>query len=366
MIALRNLRRAPARTVLTLAGIAVGIALFVTVRAITTDIQRQIADAAGAYGLELVVYERRATSPFSSRIAPAQMDSLQAAFGEALTPLVMGTRNEPWNAYVLVLGVPRPFLPTLPLSAGATFTAPDDELMLGEVLAGRLARRIGDTLTFDGRPRRVVGIFRTGSRMLDGAVLLDLPAAQAAITREGADPQFSVAILRLGDSARVRAATARITEEFPRFRVVPGTEFAGAMRLLRVVDAFVRTLAVIAIGATILVVVNTLLMAVGERTRELGILMAIGWRPWHVLRMLFAESLVLCMSGAVLGNLAALTLLRAVNASDAIGVGWIPVRYPWSLALTSGGIAVLVAALALAWPAVMVWRVQPLTALRHE
>lgn len=45
---------------------------------------------------------------------------------------------------------------------------------------------------------------------------------------------------------------------------------------------------------TCLVVSNTLLMAIAERTREIGILTALGWTPWLVLRMPLAESLVLC------------------------------------------------------------------------
>jgi putative ABC transport system permease protein len=366
VIALRNLWRAPARTLLTVLGVAVGVALFVAVRAITTDIQRQIADAAGAYGLELVIYERRATSPFSSRITPAQMDSLRDAFGEDLTPLVLGTRNEPWNAYALVLGVPASFAQRIPLRDGGPWADASTEVLVGEVLAMRLGLAAGDSLPLDGRQRRIAGVYRTGSRMLDGAVMLDLVQAQAAVSREGAERQYSIAVLRATDAAAIAAATTRLDSVFPRFRAIPGTEFAGAMRLLRVVEAFVRTLGVIAVLGTALVVVNTLLMAVGERTRELGILMAIGWRPRHVLRMLAVESLLLCVAGGVLGNLGALALLRAVNASDAIGVGWIPVRYPISLAVAAVGMSVGVAVIALLWPAVLVSRVRPLTALRHE
>ena len=117
---------------------------------------------------------------------------------------------------------------------------------------------------------------------------------------------------------------------------------------------------------TVLVVTNTLLMAVAERTREIGILMAVGWTPWLVLRMLLAESVLLCLAGAALGNVAGLALLHTVNGMETVGFGWIPVSLSPSLVATSFALTLVIALLALAWPAVVLWRMQPLAALRHE
>ena len=77
MIFLRNVLRAPIRSVMTAMGVAAGIALFVAITAITLDLRQQIDGATAAYNLEVVVFERRSTSPFSSRISPAQMQDLQ-------------------------------------------------------------------------------------------------------------------------------------------------------------------------------------------------------------------------------------------------------------------------------------------------
>jgi putative ABC transport system permease protein len=136
--------------------------------------------------------------------------------------------------------------------------------------------------------------------------------------------------------------------------------------MVRVVEAFVTTISVIALAGTALVVANTLVMAVTERTREIGILMAVGWTPWLVLRLLLAESLLLCLVGAAVGNGLALALLHVVNGLESVGFGWIPMRLPPMLVAQSLGLTAAVALLALAWPAVVLLRVQPLTALRHE
>ena len=366
MIFVRNVMRARARSLLTATGIAAGIGLFVAISAITLDLREQIAGVAGAYSLEVVVHERRANSPLSSRIDAAQMDALQARYGDALTPMVVGTRNEAWNSYALVIGVPAGFAGRTPLAAGTRARPGTDEVTLGELAAGKLALAPGQALIMDGRSLRVTGIHRTGSRMLDGGVMTGLELAQRMLGREGGERQFTFALLRGGSATAAAALIADIDRDHPGLKAIPGTEFAGSLRLLRVVEAFVTTISAIALVGAFLVVSNTLLMSIAERTREIGILMTVGWTPWLVLRMLLAESLLLCAIAAVLGNAFALALLRVVNHIDSIGFGWIPVRYPLELAGASLLMACLVAVVGLAWPAVVVFRIQPLAALRHE
>ncbi|NJD19405.1 MAG: ABC transporter permease [Gemmatimonadetes bacterium] len=366
MIFLRNVLRAPARSLMTSLGIASGVALFVGVTASTSDLRQQLAASARTYSLEVVVYERRSNSPVSSRISPEQMAELQAAYGPSLTPLVTGTRNEPWNSYVLIIGVPREFLRRIPLTDGAPYEEGSQEVVAGEVAAQELGLRTGQTLSLDGRDVRISGIFRTGSRILDGALMLDIPHAQRALTAEGADPVFSMAVLRAGGDEAAARLIEEINRRWPSLKAMRGTEFSGSLRLMRVVDAFVKTLAVVAMVGTCLVVVITLLMAISERTREIGILMAVGWTPWLVLRMLFAEIVLLCLVGAAVGNGLALAMLRLLNRLESVGFGWIPIHLPTGLVVASVAMALGVAVVALAWPAVILWRVQPLTALRHE
>jgi putative ABC transport system permease protein len=366
MIFLRNVLRAPARSLMTALGIAVGVALFVAITAITLDLQSQIDGATSTYNLEVVVYERRATSPFSSRISPAQMQQLQSRYGDALSPMVMGSLNEKWSAYALVVGVPPAFLRRIPLTAGSVYQEGSGEAMMGEIASQRLGVQPGQAVSIDSAQVRITGVFRTGSRLFDGGIMTSIATAQRMLAREGAEPQFTLALLG-GTKADQSAALIReINTRYPSLRAIPGTEFAGALRLMRVVDAFVTTISVVALIGTCLVVSNTLLMAIAERTREIGILMAVGWTPWLVLRMLFAESLVLCCAGALLGNLFALGLLRVVNGLESVGFGWIPVRFPLSLTAASLMMALSVAVISLLWPAMVLYRMQPLSALRHE
>ncbi len=366
MIFLRNLLRAPLRTLMTVLGIAAGVALFAAVSAITTDLRAQIAGAIEAYHFDVVVHEKRAPSPFSSKITPAQMQALVLDHGDAVAPMVIGSLNEPWNPYALVLGVEPAFASRLALVAGRQAVPGQDEALLGELGAQRLGLAPGARITLGGTPYTVAGIFRTGSRLFDGGVMIATAPAQRLFVPEGSEGHFTLALLRTGDRAATARLIAQVQQRHPALRAIPATEFAGALRLFRVVDAFVGTIAVVALVGTVLVVTNTLLMAVAERTREIGILMAVGWTPWLVLRMLLAESLLLCAAGAALGNALGLALLHTVNGMESVGFGWIPVRLSWPLVASSFGLTGAIALLSLAWPAVVLWRMQPLTALRHE
>lgn len=366
MIFLRNVLRARARSLMTVFGLAAGVGLFVSIHAIVDDIERQIAGVAHAYSLEVLIQERRATSPFDSRIGVAQMRELQARFGAAVSPVVIANFIERWNPYVLVIGVPAEFMRQTSLVAGAQVVAETGEALLGEIASQQLRLGPGQSVTVAGRELRISGIFRTGSRALDGGVMTGIAQAQQLAAREGSEPGYSLALVRSAnpeDAARMIAAVER---EFPTLKAVPGTEFAGSLRLMRVLQAFVNTILAVALAGTLLVVTNTLLMAIAERTREIGILMTVGWTPWLVLRMLLAESVLLCVIGAALGNVFALALLRVLNGIESIGFGWLPLQFPWSLTAQSFAVALGVGVVALAWPAVIVFRLQPLSALRHE
>jgi putative ABC transport system permease protein len=366
MIFLRNVHRAWLRSLMTVLGIAGGVALFAAILAMTTDLQKQLRGAIGAYSLEVVVYERRATSPFSSKISGEQMQSLRQHFGTRLTPIVVGTLNEKWNAYAMVVGVEPGFSQRIPLVVGERFKPGRREIVLGEIGAQRLQLQPGQSLRLDGDDYTISGVFRTGSRMFDGAVMTGIADAQKMLSQGGTAGQYTMALLQTTSHEDKDRFIGEVQARFPGLRAIPGTEFAGSLRLLKVVDTFAYTISLVALMGTCLLVTNTLLMAVAERTREIGILMTVGWTPWLVLRMLLAESLLLCALGTGVGNVLAVLLLRVVNGMESIGYGWLPVSLPPTLVLGSFVATAMVAVVALIWPAVVVWRLQPLSALRHE
>jgi len=366
MIFLRNVLRSRGRSLMTVIGIASGIALFTAITAITSDLQSQIDAAVASYRAEIVISERRATSPMSSRVAGALMDQLVSEFGDDLSPLLMGTLNEPWNPYALVVGAQARFVRRIPLLSGEPFAAGEPQMAIGELGAQRLGIAPGQTVQVGGRDYRITGIFRTGSRIFDSALLTDIDQARRLLARDGTASHYTLAALHVGNDRSPDEVIRQVNARYPTLRAVPGTELSGSLRLIRIVRAFVGTISVIAIFGTCVVLTNTMLMAVAERTREIGILLTVGWTPWMVMRMLLAESLLLCLLGALLGDALAVGVLHAVNRLPSVGFGWIPMDLSLMLVLMSLLMGLGVALLALLWPAQVVMRMQPLAALRHE
>lgn len=366
MIVLRNLMRARLRSAMTIAGIASGVALAMSIGTVTADLQAQIDGAAGHYRQDVVVLERRANSPMSSRIAAAQMESLVAEFGDDLTPLSIGTFNESWNPYALVIGAEARFARRVPLVQGEPYAAGQPELLAGEIAAQRLALSPGGTLSIGGQAFRVTGVYRSGSRLFDSGMLGDIALVRRMLSRGGELGHYSIAALHVAGGRAPEDVIRHIDARYQTLRAVASAELSGSLRLIRIVRAFVGTITWIAVAGAGAVLVNTLLMSVTERTREIGILMTIGWTPGRVLRLLLGESLVLCALGVLLGDAMAVGILRMVNRMPSVGFGWMPEQLAASQVALSLAGACALSLLALAWPAYVVWRMQPWAALRHE
>ena len=108
-----------------------------------------------------------------------------------------------------------------------------------------------------------------------------------------------------------------------------------------------------------------MVMSVFERTREIGILRAIGWRPGRVVWMILLESVLLSMAGAVVGTVGAIGLTWFLSSLPAVGG---LVRSDTSITIIVEGflIALLVGLIGAAYPAFRGARLMPTEAIRHE
>lgn len=363
MIFVRNLLRHKVRSIMTLLGAAVGISIYVTNAAITANLGAEVRQVMEDYNSDITVQGKGAASPLHSRIAPEDLVELQRTFAVTAEPLVIGALREPWNSYAVILGVAPSFASRFGVVEGRPPSPGSREIMAGTVLAHRLGLRVGTMLPLGDGEARIAGIHSMGNRLVDGAVVSDLPEAQRLLGREG---EVNLALVHIRNKQQIELIARGINERFPRLHALTTADFVGNIRLFRSVETFTRAVALVSFFGCCLVVTNTLFMAVAERTGEIGILMAVGWRPWLVIRMLLAESLALCLAGTLLGNGLAMVVLRLLNNSQAIGFGWVPVAISPALFGLSLGVAVVLALVACIWPAFILLRVSPVEALRHE
>lgn len=367
LLSLRNLARNKLRSILTLFGVASGVAVFVSIASITLDMRQQIGYMLSVYNTEVLILSRNALTPLRSRISQARLDDLRKEFGAQVAPMVVGTISGKASPKMLVLGIETHLSVLLPMVTGKIFESGRGRIAMGILRAEAMQVQSGQRVALAGQDCIVEGIYRTGSPYLDDGIVADIDAAQKLLGRPESARHFNAALARAGSKSETARIIARIQAGYPDLRALPTTEIAGTLQLLRTVEMSSWIIAAIALIGAALVVANTLIMAVTERTRELGILLALGWTPWLILRMLLAETLLLSAVGVILGNLGAAALLKGLNLWFSAGPIW---NIPASLApiatlgsLTAG---LLIALSALVWPAIVIFRLQPASAIRHE
>ncbi|MFN3309694.1 MAG: ABC transporter permease, partial [Anaerolineales bacterium] len=112
-------------------------------------------------------------------------------------------------------------------------------------------------------------------------------------------------------------------------------------------------------------VLNTMLMAVFERTREIGVLRALGWRRRRVLGMILKEALVLGLLGGCAGIVVAFILAFGLNQSPLVG-GLLTTVWEWDIFARALGVAITLGILGGIYPSYRATRLQPVEALRYE
>jgi len=364
---LRNLLRAKVRNALTLFGIATGTAIFVTIASLTFDMNSQIDQIISAYNTEVMIKSRGALTPYGSKISHASWQEVQAVVDHKVIPMIMGVGRHNDKTKMLVIGVPPMMATMLPIVSGNHYQAGQQAITAGVLGATLLGLKVGESTRLAGREYTVAGLYRTGSKYIDSGIVTDLDGARDILSHSPKQHDFNLLMVQTGSTE----ATARVIEivrkHFPLLRAQGTLEFSGTLQILRTMGITSWSVALISLLGAAIVIANTFIMTVAERTRELGILMSIGWSPWLVLRMLFAESLMLSMIGAALGNLMAYLIVLALADIQSQGPGWsLPDHLSAAVMAISFVVALAFAVIALLWPAAVVFRLQPARAMRHE
>lgn len=248
--------------------------------------------------------------------------------------------------------------------AGRPYTADAaDEVMLGYSAASDLNKSVGDTINIDGNNFRIVGIYRVGNVFGDSASMLPLTALQ---TNERKPGNVTLAFVKVKPGANIDAVRAQIEREQPVLATVrTQSEFGRIDRNLSLISAANVAITILALVIGAIGVMNTTIMSVFERTREFGVLRAIGWTRARVITLVMSEALLISLAGAVVGvamGYVAIRLLQRVP--EVLGV-FQPV-YTADVFGRALGIAVGVAIIGAVYPAVRAALLQPLDALRHE
>lgn len=366
----RNVLNRPMRTALTVLGMSVAISAVIILVGISWNFERSFLAIYRSKGIDLVIVRAGSSNQLSSSLDVHLADRLRQIEGvDDVAPSLVDTVafEEKDLASVLVNGwQPESLLfRGIRILSGRTLQPGDQRVvLLGRVLALNLGKQAGDTLDVSGESFQVVGIFESDSLFENGSLIMPQATLQKMMGREG-QATGMVVVAKSPERASVDDLRRRIEREVRGVAATPARDYVVADTQLRLAKAMAWTTAVIAMVMGALGMLNTMLMSIFERTREIGILRAVGWRRGRVLALILGEALAIALAGTAIGGVLAVLGLRALMLSPTARVFIEPTIPPAVLGLAFV-MGVGLSLLGGLYPAARAAALDPTEALRHE
>jgi putative ABC transport system permease protein len=388
---LRNLGRRKLRTTLTVLGITIGIWALVVFGSMANKINALVSGGSTYYADKVIVSDSSGgTGGFSAApMSLAVADQLTAVPGiDIVVPTVMMLMDEQPSG--VSMGVPPMIGGQV---AGATHgretfqmnyasgraLATSDEgqsvTVLGSDIAQKFDKQVGDTIELRGVTFSVVGILEPTLTAPDQEAMVPMRAAQKLlvaslppIVQQGVSPtQVATSmVVYLKDGANPETVAAQIKRTLPDVATMTGKDFDEQIGAATgMLNAILVGIALISLVVGGLSVINTMAMAIAERTREIGIKRAIGGSRFRIVRELVAESALIGFIGGGIGLvLGAIVVFFGNEAGRSSGT--VLFQLTASTAITAILYATILGALAGFVPALSAARLDPITALRYE
>lgn len=302
-LVLRNLLRRPGRAIFTLLGIALAVASYMAL----TGLARGIVEGAGTSheerGADLVVTHRGMVDVFAGSLPESLGPAIRRLPGVAAVAAELDTSLELGDGHTLVGGwdVDGFNFQEMPLSRGRRPRPGAAEIVIGDTLAEAARLGIGDEVELNFARFHVVGISGYENGLLRGMAIMPIADLQALLSRPGQATLFQVRLRRAGDPEAREAVRREIAALRPGLGVSTTSEAVRSSRLIQMIESSALAVSIVALAMGCLSVLNTLAMGVEERTRDIGILAAIGWPRKRILLLILSEGLVLAAIGGLAG-----------------------------------------------------------------
>lgn len=312
---LKNLTRRKGRTLLTILAISIGVAAIIGLGALADGLEAGYDSMLNGSQADLVISQPDSYDVSFSAVDEALIEEIQVMpeVREA-SGMVQGWTQVETTPFFFLFGYPEEsfILDRFQLVDGVDLTHRDAKrvsgkpIMLGSSAAESLKKIVGDTLRINDSSYRIVGIYETGDAMEDSGATLSLKDAQDLLGRAR---QVSVIYIQLEDPSLTDQLVTRVNRIWPDVSIGSTEDFADKQMMGDIIRGFVWAIAGLAIVIGGVGMMNAQLMSVFERTREIGVLRAVGWSRWRVMFMILSESLLVSLAGGLLGLLLGWSIL---------------------------------------------------------
>jgi len=331
------------RTFLTMLGIIIGIASVVSVVALGAGSQEQILERISAMGTNTL--EIRPGTGFGDMRAAREEPMLpehaaaiaREDYVDSVSPTINSNAALRWRnvtANATINGVGEDFFRVrgYQMLQGQMFTEDDIRRQAQDViidtdtrdtLFGAAVNPIGQIILLGALPARVIGVAESVQSAFGGETLNVWVPYTTVMYRILRQPRLRSVVLRVDDTTQPEQAQVKVTELLTKLRGRQNFFIVNSDEIRQTVESTTRTMTTLisAIALISLVVggigvMNIMLVSVTERTREIGVRMAVGARQNDIMTQFLIEAVLVCLIGGILGILLALGLGRILVSSD--------------------------------------------------
>lgn len=362
----KNLLRRKARSCLTIIGIGIGINALVALVSISQGFIALWEEGTAVRGSDLMVVQKSESSNtlFSTVNASLKEDLKKLPGIKAVTSTLFDIVTiDDWPWIPIYGQEPDAFvLSHLNIIEGGGLHSGEKGILLGKIIAQNLNRKVGDEVDIESDIFKVVGIYESSSLYENGLVIMYFDHLQELMAREGQASAFEV---KVDNPKLIPTIKDSIESAFPSLFAMEGKEAARSDFRLSLIRSLAWSVSGVALVVAAICAMNTMFMSVFERTREIGILRALGWKRGRVLEMILGESILLSILGGIFGFLLGVLVVKFISLlpqAQSLIYG----KYSMKLFLQAMVISLFLGMTGGFYPAFRASRLSPLEAVRYE
>jgi len=362
---LKNPFRRKNSAILAIVGIAIGIIVIVALGGITDGLVNTFEDTIHAGGADFQISGKETgdSAYGTDTIDASWTDRIGNVSGvDEVYPIyvVMTPIGDDFRNLLIGIDPAGTTMADISMKEGRIFEDDADEVILGEIYAEDNDYKVGDNIEVDGKDFEVVGIYETGDSNMAGGVFTSISKVGEIMDDEDSISNIYVKVEKGEDAQEV---ADRIDEKYGDnittiTSIMEMEQMADMLNMLQASTWAISLLAIIVGG---LGIINTMLMSVFERTREIGVLKAVGWSNKRILGMIVGESIVITLVSAVIGSVVG--FLACTLLGPQMGIE--PLFTP-KIFIQAFAIAIIVGIVGGLYPAIKAVKLPPTEALRYE
>lgn len=360
-LVLENLKHRPVRTALSILAIGIEVTMMLTLVGLSRGMLADVARRARGVGADIVV-RPPGTSLIGLSSAPMSEKMVDFLRRQPHVTHAVGSMTHPLSGVTTITGINlREFDE---ISGGFKYLEGGpirnrDEILVDNFYARQNNLRAGSTVHLLNREWRVAGVVEEGKL---ARLVIPLDVLQDLTANPG---KISQVWVKVDDPANVPKVIASLKQQLPNYPIYSMEELTSLISVNNVpgLRAFITVIILLAIVVGFLVVFLSMYTAVLERTREIGILKALGASPLYILNILFRETALLALAGTVLGIAFSYVTRWVIMSWAPASLTQMIVPDWWGIA---GAIALGGALLGATYPGWRAARQDPIEALAYE